>query len=832
MNKDTKSAHKCRVFGAFTLAEMLIVLMICSIILIAMAPVMTQRKISGSKSLFGQKSVEITYGSKYCNYINSSINACTGEFQIPPDAGESIDVTVVAGGGGGGGGTSTGSVEYTSAGTYDFIVPYGVNEIEVTLVGGGAGGGAGNVDSSPKTITWSHDQNSLNTSYVSASYIPNVKKHNKVGSDKLVSATGYLYSTDTKYFFSDVVMATVSAGGGGGGRGYEGAGGGGGAAKREVISILKDKTYTIRVGAGGKGHSCCGLLGENAYKHCPNCENQINRGSAGCGGGATYIKDPNGNIVIGAGGGGGGAWGVLICDGMNGEDAGYTNPGAKGGKANGGGFCTYKNKSIFVTGGGVGASPNGQDGKNGICSTTKNDYEVSGAQGGGSLFGSGGQFVGNVYNSPLRHGQGYGAGGCGGGYSCPATGWDCPGKYFTGNGAPGFAAISFHEVKNGGGGGGSGSIVPLQRYKVTPGEKLTVVVGEGGKGGESALLSSSFLYTYPKDGMQGKPSLLKRGNKIIVMTGNQNNCNYGACHGLYSGVRGNSGYVFKGGSTENNFDTTSLGYSQDRFYTGNSQYAGGYVSAPSSYTQTMRGGDGGKTIIDGNQFCKQGSGANVSSSSHIDATGFGGCGGGGGYGNVRGGNGAPGYVKITWNPDKKGRGGGGASGNTLKKKIYFTSNIDKVKVQIGNGGLGGILQWGENPEIQASKGGDTIFGSAPGEFNLRVGGGEGGKNAGYENGVIYNGEGGTAPSLCAFEGVTGLSCLNGDSGSDATDIMSGAGASTTYGSGGFPVQMGNGNQSISYGAGGSGGGVLHNATQNEPSARGGSGGSGKIIIEW
>ena len=202
--------------------------------------------------------------------------------------------------------------------------------------------------------------------------------------------------------------------------------------------------------------------------------------------------------------------------------------------------------------------------------------------------------------------------------------------------------------------------------------------------------------------------------------------------GLDFELEGNSGYVFRGGKSEGNFDTSSLGYQQNVFYTGSSQYAGGSVNKPSSYEKTMRGGDGGKTIIDKNQFCEPGKGASMTASLSLDATGYGGCGGGGGYGDVDGGNGAPGYVKITWNPDKKGRGGGGSAGYSLKKTIHITNGNDKVSVQIGNGGKGGTLPWGDNAEVIAQNGGDTIFGYAQGQFNLRVGGGLGGENARLE----------------------------------------------------------------------------------------------------
>lgn len=326
--------------------------------------------------------------------------------------------------------------------------------------------------------------------------------------------------------------------------------------------------------------------------------------------------------------------------------------------------------------------------------------------------------------------------------------------------------------------------------------------------------------------------MLKRGSSIIVMTNNQNDCSYGACGGKYSGDAGNSGYIFKGGSSEGNFNISSLGYSQSVFYTGGAQYAGGTTDKPSSYQKTMRGGNGAKTIIEGESYCSGGTGASLTSSANINAQGYGGCGGGGGYGTVAGGNGAGGYVKITWNPDKIGRGGGGSAGLALKKLVNIPGGNTKIGVQIGKGGSGGYITWGSSPEVAAQSGGDTIFGTYSGQANLRVGGGLGGKNASYSNGSVLNGIGGISPTLCAFGNLTNLDCIDGNVGYDATSTLSGAGAASTYGPGGFSVEFGDGNSALSNSAGGSGGGVVINATTTTAPSRGGSGGPGKIIVEW
>ena len=140
---------------AFSLVEMLMALLVASLLLAALAPVMTRRMnenmyITGDMTLKGEYEVkEIVYGGSECSKIINDENGnplyCEGEY-IVPEGVNNITVTAIGAGGGGGTAPNAGYIEYTNSGsTNTFTVPSMVNNIEATLIGGGAGGGAGGV---------------------------------------------------------------------------------------------------------------------------------------------------------------------------------------------------------------------------------------------------------------------------------------------------------------------------------------------------------------------------------------------------------------------------------------------------------------------------------------------------------------------------------------------------------------------------------------------------------------------------------------------------------------------------------------------------------------
>ncbi len=130
MDKDTKIVHKRISFAAFTLAELLTAVLVISVIMVALAPVITKRmKDTVSVQTDNKKGLEIF------------ANPGTYTFDVP------IGINTLflqgAGGGGGGGGASyiDKSVTYLSNSTW--TVPKGVNKVTFTLYGAGGGGGGG-----------------------------------------------------------------------------------------------------------------------------------------------------------------------------------------------------------------------------------------------------------------------------------------------------------------------------------------------------------------------------------------------------------------------------------------------------------------------------------------------------------------------------------------------------------------------------------------------------------------------------------------------------------------------------------------------------------------
>ena len=149
---------------AFSLVEMLMALLVASLLLAALAPVMTKKanenvNINGT---FNPKDTttkkEIIFGSTECPEDSLKTDAdgsqyCEGTYTVPPEYTGVIRVTVIGAGGGGGGAPTAGFTEYKEAGnTNTFTVPAMVNKLEATLISGGAGGGGGGIAEKTETF--------------------------------------------------------------------------------------------------------------------------------------------------------------------------------------------------------------------------------------------------------------------------------------------------------------------------------------------------------------------------------------------------------------------------------------------------------------------------------------------------------------------------------------------------------------------------------------------------------------------------------------------------------------------------------------------------------
>ncbi len=339
--------------SAFSLVEMLMALLVASLLLAALAPVMTRKMnenlhITGEFTNNGRSVVkEIAYGdAEFCPTIVRDSNGdelyCEGEYTVP-DGFKNITVTAIGAGGGGGTAPTAGYIEYINEGAAEtFTVPAMVDNLEATLISGGAGGGAGGQveDSVPYTTAGEFTWN-----------VPAIAKN--------------------KY------AVVTACGGGGGGGGFVtanyisgaagGLGGGGGYFSRAVLA--SNNNYSVIIGGGGGGGAAASST--------------------------SYAQGLNGTAGSG-GGGGGDAWGD------------QSGTGGRGGKNGGTAGYTRGALSYFGLGGERGDTSlsSNTDGNNGTLG--------SHAAGGNGSSAGGSALWGSIYKpdgTPIAHGQGAGGGG-------------------------------------------------------------------------------------------------------------------------------------------------------------------------------------------------------------------------------------------------------------------------------------------------------------------------------------------------------------------------------------------------------------------------------------
>lgn len=122
--KDTNFSH------AFTLAELLTAVLVISVIMVALAPVITKRM---------SENVSVETDRKRGEEIWT--NPGTYTFSVPAGI-NTVEISGAGGGGGGAGAVSKNySKTYTGAATRTITVPKGVTRVTFTLIGAGGGGG-------------------------------------------------------------------------------------------------------------------------------------------------------------------------------------------------------------------------------------------------------------------------------------------------------------------------------------------------------------------------------------------------------------------------------------------------------------------------------------------------------------------------------------------------------------------------------------------------------------------------------------------------------------------------------------------------------------------
>ncbi len=397
----------------FSLVEMLMALLVASLLLAALAPVMTKRmadniNITGISAKSDSNTVVTVFNED-------------GTFEVP-DGVLNLKVTMI-GGGGAGGSAFYGSEEFTNSRYW--TVPENVTKLRVFMIGGGGGGASGNLSSVTAYGSFSTPNETSPSDFTegeTAYTLPDGAKIPALDAGcKNAGLTKWKLAADTskEYTPGHYYTKITACGGGGGGTYYctpgiiingGGGGGTGGYVEKQTVTFDTSKVW-VKVGGGG---------GSGAHSSWKN-----GGYAAGGGGGSRYdnVQNPQGN---------GGTYGGAGGSHSNSAEAGSAGSGAKG-------------EGTAKANGGIGGS---------ITNSSSTTSMLAGNGGAGGIWGGGGG--GGGRNGNYYHG---GGGGGGGGPTTISSTSGTSGKiYFQvgGGGGGGDSCCTSAEVSSGGGGGGGG----------------------------------------------------------------------------------------------------------------------------------------------------------------------------------------------------------------------------------------------------------------------------------------------------------------------------------------------------------------------------------------
>ena len=310
-------------------------------------------------------------------------------------------------------------------------------------------------------------------------------------SSAVTSYTANLYSQAA---YTSAVL--VVAGGGGGGGDQAAGGGAGGVLSNASVTFVPGMTYTVSVGAGGKGavYPATGTNGANSTF------GSLVAYGGGYGGGSDSAPSTGANGGSGGGGGGGGAYvGYPGGTGVTGQGyaggAGSTDGATYRNGGGGGGAGAVGSAGVANGGGGANRSgPGGIGVTTTLITTTQATTYAVGEVVSSSVYFGGGGGAGVAYTI-----GGAGAGGSGGGGAGAASyGPGNSGKPNTGGGGGGSGGFNSY-----GGSGGSGCVilsVPTTYYSgiqtgatvITNGSN-TVLIWTSGTGSYTALPATTFV---------------------------------------------------------------------------------------------------------------------------------------------------------------------------------------------------------------------------------------------------------------------------------------------------------------------------------------------------
>ena len=247
-------------YAAFSLVEMLMALLVASLLLAALAPVMTKR-MSGETI-----TANVTGNGVRGDYSRTFYEDF--EWTVPGGV-NTVNITAV-GAGGGGGGATYGYKEITASET-NWVVPDGVTKIRVFMTGAGGGGASGG-DKRQYAFGNSNKESGTKdflTTGQSTWIIPDGAKAPELDNKCTLSGTTQwelVSNTATKITPNvNAILSVTACGGGGGGSGrswygyFSNGGGSGGYKKNEQVIVLQDAVYIRVPGGGGGGGGAGGM---------------------------------------------------------------------------------------------------------------------------------------------------------------------------------------------------------------------------------------------------------------------------------------------------------------------------------------------------------------------------------------------------------------------------------------------------------------------------------------------------------------------------------------------------------------------------------------------
>lgn len=466
-----KLSAKRQKTAAFSLVELLMALLVASLLMAALAPVMTRKmdETLNISSLGGQRA---DYRRTWYYDKNKEFH----EWAVPNGV-NAIKITAV-GGGGAGGGSSFGYREFTN--DTNWKVPEGVTKIRVFMTAGGGAGASGGMGSGDLIYTtpaaryeYSNESSATDKSLGEKRLnlaalglkLPSFTQEYELCNNNSGEKKWILVDDESEKYSPEASVFKVSACGGGGGGSTStlysmgGGGGSGGFAKNVTVSTAEPTIYIKIPGGGGGGSFGIDNVAAGAY-------------AGGGGGGVGYS-----GTYAGKGG---------LCS-LNVPGASTTNSkGANGSeKIGSAGNAGYGNTT---SGGGGGTSQicngntprGGEGGAGGVWSGGGGGS--SGWEGGGGGGGGGPATISTAQTSGIIFQVGGGGGGGGG---CWGDGADASGG---GGGGGGYGG-------GGGGGGGLGAgLCTNNNYGVggSGAEKLTSIIGiSKGYDGQDGVLGAS-----------------------------------------------------------------------------------------------------------------------------------------------------------------------------------------------------------------------------------------------------------------------------------------------------------------------------------------------------